>query len=204
MTTYEHAMLGLTLALAVGAQRRHGWALPATAAVAAALPDWDVVSLFFGADAYRTIHRTWGHNLLCAGLLGALTGGLGYCCYLSVRLRRRLHQFLVRDDVKTNGSALPYKTLDLLVWVMLCIMAGLFHLLADLLYPWPIPLLWPFDERRWVFPILPWADMPPILLLLGEMFTLYYHPRYAQLIAWLTLFILTGYVAVRWAWPLTA
>ena len=52
MTTYDHAMLGVCGVLATGCQRRYGWPLVATAAVAAVLPDWDGLSLLFGAAAF--------------------------------------------------------------------------------------------------------------------------------------------------------
>src|SRR5579871_981716 len=63
MTFYEHAMLGGTLTAACGAHRRHVWAIVLMAATAAALPDWDGLSLAFGPNAYSAIHRVWGHNL---------------------------------------------------------------------------------------------------------------------------------------------
>ncbi len=195
MTTFEHAMVGLSLALAGGAHRRHGWALPATAAVAAALPDWDAASIVLGADAYSKAHRVWGHNLLCAGLLGAVTGGVGYLCYLSVRAREKVRSFLRRPEPDLRPS---FRRTDLVVWVLVGVLAGLAHLPADLVYPWPIALLWPFAERAWALPIFAWDELGMIVLLLGEMFALYYWPRYAQLIAWVTLFALAGYVGSRW------
>jgi len=45
MTTYEHAMLGITGALAAGLHRRYGWQIVAMAGVTAVLPDWDGLSL---------------------------------------------------------------------------------------------------------------------------------------------------------------
>ena len=201
MTTYEHAMLGLTLALAAGAHRRHGWALPVTAAVAAALPDWDAVTIFFGPEAYATGHRTWGHNLLCAGSLGALTGALGFLCYASVRGRRAA--FPLPDGDRPVRP--PLTARDFVGWVLMGLLAGLSHLLVDAVYPWPIPLLWPFDESRWGVAVLEWGDLPPILLFLGEMFALYYHPREAQVIAWMTMIVLSAYIVLRWwLWPLDA
>ena len=67
-------MLGGTLALAAGAHRRHGWPVVLTAAAAAALPDWDGLSLAFGPTAYTAAHRIWGHNVLWACELAVRTG----------------------------------------------------------------------------------------------------------------------------------
>ncbi len=78
MTTYEHAMLGGSLALVLGCQRRHGWGLIAAAALAANTPDWDALTLAFGGWAYAQAHRVWGHNLLVASCTGILVGLLAY------------------------------------------------------------------------------------------------------------------------------
>jgi hypothetical protein len=188
-------MFGLSLALAGGTHRRYGWAVPATAAVAAALPDWDAASIVFGADAYSKAHRVWGHNLLCAGLLGAVTGGLGYLCYVSIRVREKPRTFLQRSDSKLGPS---FQRSDFVVWVLVGVLAGVMHLPADLIYPWPIALFWPFTDRAWVLPIFDWDELGMILLLLGEMFALYHWPRYTQLIACLTLLMLGLYIAARW------
>ena len=42
-------MLGASLALAARLQSRHGWRIVAMAAVAAVLPDWDGLTILFGA-----------------------------------------------------------------------------------------------------------------------------------------------------------
>ena len=90
MTTFEHAMCGATLTLALGCHRTQGWGIVAMAACAAALPDWDGASIAFGGFAYAKVHRVWGHNLLVAGGMGALVGGVGYLAHLSTRFRRKV------------------------------------------------------------------------------------------------------------------
>ena len=72
MTTYEHAMVGIDGALALGLQRRHGWQIVALAGLAANLPDCDGLTILFGVHAYAEGHRVWAHNLLIAGLLAAI------------------------------------------------------------------------------------------------------------------------------------
>ena len=85
-------------------------------------------------------------------------------------------------------------------------MAGLCHLPADVIYSgpagsmdWPLLLLWPFSERSWSFPLLTWGDLGPTLIFIGAMFALYRWRTRAQLIAWLALLILGGYLTTRWA-----
>ena len=67
MTIYEHAMVGIDGALALGLQRRHGWQIVALAGVAAVLPDFDGLTILFGIQWYAEGHRLWGHNLLVTG-----------------------------------------------------------------------------------------------------------------------------------------
>jgi hypothetical protein len=94
MTCYEHAMLGGTLALALGAYRRRGWSIVVMAAVATALPDWDGLSFAFGPLIYGSVHRVWGHNLLIAVAGGAVVGCLGLLCDRSARVQRQAHVLL--------------------------------------------------------------------------------------------------------------
>jgi hypothetical protein len=83
--------------------------------------------------------------------------------------------------------------------------AALSHLPADLIYnghaqlpAWPVPLLWPFSERGWQLPIVPWGDLGTTAIMLVEMFALYRWPSRAQSIAWLTLAAIAAYVGFRW------
>ena len=76
MTTYEHAMLGVTGTLAVGLHRKYGWEIVALAGFVAVLPDWDGLSLLFGAGTFDRVHRTLGHNLPACILLGVVVAAL--------------------------------------------------------------------------------------------------------------------------------
>jgi len=78
VTIYEHIMLGVDGALAVGLHRRWGWQIVAWSGCAAALPDWDGLTLLFGRGCYAAGHRVWGHNLLVAGL-SAVVLGVVFC-----------------------------------------------------------------------------------------------------------------------------
>jgi hypothetical protein len=207
MTVYEHAMLGATVALATGCQRRHGWAIVMMAAAAGALPDWDGLSLLLGGAAYSRVHRVWGHNLLAAALGGLLAGVLGLLCHHSARVRQRTLLLLARlgQPMSPAMAVPPLSAQTFCVWVVVGILAGLSHLPADVIYgggesglSWPVPLLWPFAERGWVVPLLSWGDFGPTVVFLMEMFALYRWPRRGQLLAWLTLLLLAGYLVVRW------
>jgi hypothetical protein len=206
MTFYEHAMLGGTLALVGGAQKRQGWGLVATAAVAAALPDWDGASLLFGASAYAAVHRTWGHNLLAASVAGGACGIAGYLCHLSTRVRLGTRALLERLEARKlpAGESVSFAAHALGLWLLVGVLAGLSHLPADLIYglapgvpDWPPKLLWPFSDREWTLPILAWGDLGPTALFVAEMFALYRWPARSRLLAALTLLALAAYLTAR-------
>jgi membrane-bound metal-dependent hydrolase YbcI (DUF457 family) len=212
MTVYEHAMFGATLALAAGAHRRHGWGLVAAAAAAAALPDWDGLTLAFGPAAYAEGHRVWGHNLLAAGLGGALAGAVGYVCHRSVRVRQAVRRLLPPSGAAPKAAVQPPPAVAgvaLAVWITLGAAAGLSHLPADLvvsggsgLQDWPVPLLWPFSARGWVYPVVPWGDLGFTLIFLAEMFALYRWPGRARALAGLTILAGVSYLLLRASlWP---
>lgn len=208
MTLYEHTLLGISLALAGGFQRRHGWPLVALAGAAAALPDWDGLTLALGAEAYSRAHRVWGHNLLTAALGGALCGGLGYLCHLSARVRRSTRSFLTRLDVRgLDEPAGPpqFSGPELAAWVVVGTLAALSHLPADAIYStgadapaWPVEVFWPFSRQGWAVPVVPWGDLGITLIFTAELFALYRWPARAHVIAVLTLVTVLGYLAVRW------
>jgi membrane-bound metal-dependent hydrolase YbcI (DUF457 family) len=195
MMYYDHALLGATVALASGAHRRHGWPVVVMAAVAAMLPDWDGLSKPFGPAAYARAHRVWGHNVAAAVLAGGLFAAAAYLARLSAR-ERAPYRF---------GAGRPFSRRDLAAWVALGVLAGLTHVLADLVYSgrrmspdWPVALLWPFTERGWAFPLVPWADWGVTLILAGGLAAACCRPRSARALAAVTLLATVGYVA-GWA-----
>lgn len=200
-------MLGATLAVAAGAQRRHGWGIVAAAAVAAALPDWDGLSLLFGATAYDRAHRLWGHNFLVAGGGGLLAGGLGYLCVLSAAGRSRAEALLVKLELKRTDhqpTALVFSPLALGTWLVIGLTAGLSHLPADAFYgggagtrDWPLRPLWPFSRRQWSVATVPWGDLGTTAIFIVEMFAIYRWPNRSRIIAVLALLGVVGYIALR-------
>src|SRR5437588_2902053 len=127
MMYYDHAMIGATLALAAGARRKHGPAIVVMAALAGALPDWDALSGRWGPDAYRAIHRVWGHNLLAATLASSLFGAAAYLGLLSVRVRRTERSALTpfQPHLPESLDAQPSGSLHgLIVWVTIGVLAA--------------------------------------------------------------------------------
>ena len=198
MTVYEHAMLGVNLSLFAGLRRRYGWWLIAVAGVAAALPDWDGLSIVFGPAAYTRAHRVWGHNLLAAGFGGLGVGIVGWLLARSSPVRT----LAGRHAIAAPAPGPPSK---LVLWACTGAIAGLSHLPADIVFnggsnlpAWPVPLLWPFDRRGWALPIVPWGDIVVTLLFAAGMFALYRWPDRDRAVAALTLAATSAYLLARW------
>src|SRR5262249_22650860 len=158
--------------------------------------------------AYSSVHRVWGHNLIAAVTAGVLVGSLGLLCHHSVRVRRQTTLLLRKLGQPSTAQQAdpPFSAHALAVWLAVRVLACLSHLPADLIYSgsppapdWPVPLLWPFSGRGWSFPILAWGDLGPTVIFVGEMFALYRWRTHAQLVAWVTLLAVGGYLTTRWA-----
>jgi hypothetical protein len=208
VTVFEHVMLGASLGLAGGFQRTHGWRFIGMAGIAGALPDWDGLSILWGSQAYADVHRVWGHNLLAAGAGGVLVALAEYRFAFFSRVGRWLAR-LVPGLKAPATSAPPEAALSFNssgLWIGMGVLAGFSHLAADFFYSghremrtWGLPLLWPFSDRSWAMPTVPWGDVGATLIFIGEMFALYRWPMRARPVAWLTLAAVVTYVGARWA-----
>jgi membrane-bound metal-dependent hydrolase YbcI (DUF457 family) len=205
MTTYEHAMLGISGTLAAGLHRRHGWPVVALGGLTAALPDWDGWSLAFGASAFARVHRTAGHNVFVCTLLAAAVAALDY----RYRLIQRVGEWLGRWVRALRPHENPVKrgnprAGELGVWVVTAVLASFSHLAADLVFSgheklphWGVNLFWPFSDHAWVYPMVPWGDPGTTLIFVGGMFAMVRWPSRVQIIAATTLGLVLAYVVLR-------
>ncbi len=208
MTTYEHAMLGITGVLAAGLNRRYGWPIVAMAAVAAVSPDWDGLTIVAGPAAFAAAHRLWGHNVWACVLTGVLIGCLDYRFDAVTRCGR----FLVRPLHLTMPGGPPRvreaRSLGgLAVWIGAAVPAALSHLAADLVFSgtttlpdWQLQLWWPVSNAGYVFPLVPWGDAGVSIVFVAGMFAMWKWPDRLQMISAVTLAAVAFYVAVRGAW----
>lgn len=209
MTTFEHAMLGATGAMAVGLHRR-SWEIVALAGVAAVLPDWDGLSILFGAAPFDQFHRTVGHSVLVATIVAVLVALAEYRLRLIARvvamLGRRVEGLTPEPEV-SNGSA-AVKT-GVLLWTLTAVLATWSHLAADLVFSghaqladWGLKLFWPVSQTSYVFPAVRWGDPLPTIILVVGMFGMLRRRSHVQAGAALTLLVLVGYIAARASfWP---
>lgn len=161
------------------------------------------MSIVFGPIAYASVHRVWGHNLLVATVSGVVCGAIGYACYLLARMRKYARRWL--SELKLSNEVPAYSVLHLVQWILVCVLAACSHLPADVIYSghpelasWPVPLLWPFSDQGYVWPLVVWGDLTTTLVFAGEMFALYRWPQRAQVIALITLLSVNGYVVFCW------
>jgi hypothetical protein len=185
-------MIGATLAVATGAQRRHGWAAVVLAALAAMFPDWDAATERSNPRAYQQGHRFWGHNLFAVTAAGATLGWLGHLIHRS-RSRRS-----PRPPTDATDSAGP--------WVVLGVAVMLSHPLMDLLYcglgreaDWPVGLFWPVVPAGFALPWMPWSDRGATAILLAGLCVCLLVRRHRQGFALVVLAVLGLYVGVRGA-----
>jgi len=206
MTLYEHAMVGIDGALALGLHRRWGWPIVAMAACASVLPDWDGLMLCWGArSCYAQGHRGWGHNLLVATLVAAIAAWLAWRYNIITRARAALGRRWSVLAAEGDTAAPPSQSWrDCLAWIAVAMVAAGIHLLGDALFSvghdlpeWGVPLLWPFSSRDFAWPRVPWGDIGATLILVAGMFAMVRWPRRIRPIAAGTLAMLVGYIALR-------
>jgi membrane-bound metal-dependent hydrolase YbcI (DUF457 family) len=205
MTTFEHAMLGVTQTLATGLHRRYGWQLAAMAGFVAISPDWDGLTIAGGMQLFDVAHRAWGHSLLVCTILGMLLAGLDYRFDLVTRAGGYLRR-LMRDGSKTDGPRSQRRWNGYCVWMMVGAVVALTHLIADMvvsgaaqLNDWALQLLWPFSREGFVYPLVSWGDPGMSIVFVLGMFGMWRWPKHLQLVAGTTLLLLVAYIMLRGA-----
>jgi hypothetical protein len=206
MVYYDHGMVGATVAVALGAERRYGWAVVALAALAGMFPDWDALAKHVSDDAYRSVHRVWGHNLFAATAAGLALGALGYWIH---RSSARPLPSAARPQVDGPASSQAPAGADadgIGLWLVLGVAILWTHPLLDVLYcgwehngDWPVGLLWPLVRGGYARPWMPWQDWGATLILAGGLCLVVLLPRQRQRGACVCLAAVALYVAARGA-----
>lgn len=189
MVHYDHGLLGATLALAVGAERRLGWAGVVLAALAAMVPDWDALYKHIDYETYVRTHRVWGHNVFAVALAGILLGMAGY---------------LITHSTPRGRALQPHGSFG--YWIILTMIIALTHPLMDVLYcgldrdaDWPVALFWPLKQERFGQPWIPWSDNGATLILFVGLTITAFAPIRRQRWACISMIVFTSYVALRGA-----
>jgi hypothetical protein len=84
------------------------------------------------------------------------------------------------------------------------VVASLSHLAADLVYSghakysdWGLQLLWPFSDRAFVYPMVPWGDIGAAVILSAGMFAMLARPSRVRPIGWTALVAVAAYILGR-------
>ncbi len=205
MTTIEHALFGGYLVLASGVNRRYGWPLVAMAGVVAVLPDWDGLTLLGGVDLCDRAHRCWGHALIVCLPIALVFAALDYRLDFVTRLARLcvrpLHLAVDKSKLVVRSS---FTMQGLLAWSLVALIATLSHVFSDMIFSgyadyadWPIKILWPFSDRGFVYPVIPWGDIGVIVIFFLGLFAMLRWPIKTQRIAVLTLAAAFLYIVFR-------
>jgi len=145
-------------------------------------------------------HRVWGHNLFWIALSSVLVAALQYRFHCIEAIATRLKRFLPNDiTLVQRKHATPLRVLFLV-----CVVVQTIHLPCDMvvsggkgLSDWPIKPFWPISEVGYVFPLIPWGDVGPTLILMGGILVLAKSPRRLPLQSLLTLTALCVYLIAR-------
>jgi membrane-bound metal-dependent hydrolase YbcI (DUF457 family) len=197
MTTFEHALLGINGAIAVGLHRRpHGWKWVASSGVAAIAPDWDGLPMLINMSRFETGHRVWGHNIFTCALMAMLLTVL----FVKLDLWERV--VAVHDSLRKHSS--PIKDLPTSTWFawwLVMFVAALSQIPADIvvsggkgLTDWPLQPLWPISNFSVVYPMVPWGNVGVSVLFALGMIAMAKQARHLQTISRITLMTVTIYI----------
>jgi membrane-bound metal-dependent hydrolase YbcI (DUF457 family) len=206
MTTPEHTLVGIHFAFATGLHRFVGWRGVAMAGVASNIPDWDAIPMLFDMQRFESGHRVWGHGILSIILSSLLIG------FIQIRwdwIGCAANWFRSTLPKKANAAA-PKNTEWLigsiggLVFALIGMCAQLLHLPCDMvvsggngLSDWAIQPWWPFSSAAYVYPLIPWGDIGPTVILMAGVIAIAKRNSQLSQTSWLTIVTLCGYLIVR-------
>lgn len=206
MTTPEHTLVGIHLAFATGIHRWVGWRGVVLAGVASNLPDWDGLPMLFDMQRFESGHRVWGHSmsvmLLTAILFGLIENRWDLVGWIATRIRKWISSKSMADWSGRPSWVLG--TTGVCVLASICLLAQLLHLPCDMvvsggdgLSDWAVQPWWPFSNVGYVFPLIPWGDVGPTVILMAGVIVIAKRKLQISLTAWGTILILIGYLVIR-------
>jgi len=168
--------------------------------LASIVPDADSLTLLAGRLAFYEHHRTLFLSLGGIVITAVLMVGLAWvAAAVGARLAARteagdrLHRWA--GYVDEGRPANPLRNAPLIFAASLLAMVA--HLGMDALFPWPIPLFWPFSGEAVGLPIIDWGGKVMLAVLVAGMFGLGIWRRHTRLVAVLTVAALGAYLVFR-------
>ncbi|MCC7336401.1 MAG: metal-dependent hydrolase [Pirellulaceae bacterium] len=200
MTTPEHSLVGIHAAIAVGAHQRFGWAFVALAGIASNLPDWDGLPMLFDMARFEHGHRVWGHNVTSIALSSLIVATLQYRFHLIETVATRLKNYLPKEvTIERARIGVPF-----IMLFLICAVVQTIHLPCDMvvsggngLSDWHIKPFWPISDVGYVFPLIPWGDIGPTIIMMCGVLLMVKYPKKLPLQSIVTLTILCCYLLIR-------
>ena len=176
------------------------------AGVASNIPDWDGIPMLFDMQRFERGHRVWGHGLLSIVLTSLLLGIIEIRWDWMGSIANKLHS-IAPSTLAADGSQNPGWLLGgtgVLVYAAIGICAQAAHLPCDMvvsggngLSDWAIQPLWPFSNAAYVYPLIPWGDVGPIVILMAGIIITAARKSHLSQTSLLTIVALCGYLVVR-------
>lgn len=203
MTTPEHTLVGIHAAIAAGAHQRFGWTFVALAGIASNFPDWDGLPMLFDMSRFESGHRVWGHNLFWIAISSLVVATLQHRYRFIESIAMRLKKYLPKEF----SNEQPPIVLSSFTVFLVCFVVQTIHLPCDMvvsggygLSDWHIKPFWPISDIGYVYPLIPWGDIGPTLIMMGGAIMLAKYPKRLRLQSTVTLAVLCAYLLIRgWA-----
>ncbi|WP_372922693.1 metal-dependent hydrolase [Roseovarius sp.] len=171
MTTPEHTLVGILGGFSIGLHTRFGWTAIAFAAIISNVPDLDGLPILIDMQGFEVGHRVWGHNLLAIAVSTLLIAAFQYRFHWIERCAEKLKPVLPKDsqELERTGATRPgFLSLCLIGVAFQCV-----HLICDMtvsgghgLSDWLVRPFWPFEDSGFVFPLIPWGDVGPTVIMM--------------------------------------
>lgn len=206
MTTPEHTLVGIHFAFATGMYRFVGWRGVAMAGVASNIPDWDGIPMLFDMQRFESGHRVWGHCipsiLFSSILIGIAQSRWDWIGCIANRLRSTRSETASTDTRKSPDWIVG--GVGGLVFAMIAMCVQLLHLPCDMvvsggdgLSDWAIQPWWPFSTTGYVYPLIPWGDIGPTVILMAGIITIAKRKSHLSQTSSLTILALCAYLLIR-------
>lgn len=203
MTTPEHTLVGIHVALACGRDRRWGWRAVALAGLMSNGPDWDGLPMLFDMARFEQGHRVWGHNLLVITLISLLVAAVLSRFDLIGLVGKRIVGRFGGQELKAVilNDAVP---LGFGAALLTCLTAQMIHLPCDMvvsggrgLSHWHVKPFWPVSDAGYVYPMIPWGDVGPTVVMMAGVIVMAKRRKDVAATSAATLACLVGYLVLR-------
>lgn len=205
MTTPEHTLVGIHVALSCGFHRVLGWRSVVLAGLASNMPDWDGLPMLIDMQRFEAGHRVWGHCLISLLLMSLILGSLQWTFDGIGSVTR---WFSDRFSVSAWKAAIEQRqSTTWRTWMGLigiALLVQVLHLPCDMvvsggngLSDWAVQPWWPFSRAAYVFPLIPWGDVGPTVILMVGIIAVAKQPSRMSTLSLLTLFLLCAYLLLR-------